>query len=190
MPDSIKSPPRRLRLFLRDFRMLEASASLADGQSLTSFLSSRKNYLHLQDVRWTSTGERASFAVLRVAQLLWAAAPDGDVPHVSASLAPAPRVVEIQVDGGLLIRAALHIGTRQRLGDYLEAAGPFIPLQHAHLLRSGRPATRANLLLGDIVLHQEAIQAVWESDSDTHEAESLRAQEDAIPTWGDLRPAV
>ena len=91
MPDSIKSPPRRLRLFLRDFRMLEASASLADGQSLTSFLSSRKNYLHLQDVRWTSTGERASFAVLRVAQLLWAAAPDGDVPHVSASLAPAPR---------------------------------------------------------------------------------------------------
>jgi hypothetical protein len=186
MPDTLRTPPRRLRLLLRDFRMLEGSVSLPDGQSLTSFLSSRKSYLHLQDVRWTNTGERASFAVLRVAQLLWAASPDGDVTLVSASLSPEPRVVEIQVDGGLLVRAALHIGARQRLGDYLEAAGPFVPLGNAHLLRSGRPAKKANLILGDIVLHQDGIQAVWETSVAAHQAETERAQEDAVPSWGTL----
>jgi hypothetical protein len=184
MHDSTKPPARRLRLFLRDFRMLDARASLADGQSLTSYLASRKNYLHLQDVRWTNTPDRAEFAVLRVAQLLWAAAPDQDVQHVAAALAPEPRVVEIQVDGGLLIRAALHIGARQRLGDYLEAAGPFVPLHSAHLLRSGRPAKRVNLVLGNVVLNQEAIQAVWEGSFDDHSAEADRAEHEAVPAWG------
>ena len=186
MTDSTKPFARRLRLFLRDFRMLEAKASLAEAQSLTAFLATRKNYLHLQDVRWSASGERADFAVLRVAQLLWAGAPDHDVPIVSAPVPAQPRIYEIQVDGGLLIRAALHIGGGQRLGDYLEAAGPFIPLGRAHLLRSGRPATRANLLLGDVVLAQDGIQAVWESDADIHAAESARAEEDSIPAWGNV----
>jgi hypothetical protein len=186
MIDISRSPARRLRLFLRDFRMLEAHASIADGQSLTSFLVSRKTYLHLQDVRWTNTGERAEFAVVRVAHLLWAAAPDGDVVLVAASHNPVPRVVEIQVDGGLLLRAALHIGTGQRLGDYLEAAGPFIPLQHAHLLRTGRPARKVNLVLGDVVLHQEAVQAMWEASAELHEREVEQAAEDEVPEWGNI----
>lgn len=184
MTDHLKSPPRKLRLFLRDFRMLDACVSFADGQSLQSFFASRKSYLHLQDVHWSSTGERANFAVLRVSQLLWATAPDGDVAYVSASLAPEARVVEIQVDGGLLIRAGLHIGNRQRLGDYLEAAGPFIPLNQAQLLRSGRPAKRVNVLLGNIVLNQDAIQAVWEGSVETHAAEAERAVEESAPAWG------
>jgi hypothetical protein len=188
MLDSTRPSPRWLRLFLRDFRMLDARASIAEGQSLTSFLASRKSYLHLQDVHWTNTGERAGFAVLRVVQLLWAAAPRNDVQHVSASLSPEPRVVEIQVDGGLLMRAALHIGSRQRLGDYLEAAGPFVPLQNAYLLRSGRPAKKANLMLGDIVLNQEAIQAVWEGSVAEHEAEAERAEDDSVPSWGEVAP--
>lgn len=190
MIDISRSPARRLRLFLRDFRMLEGHASIADGQSLNSFLSSRKTYLHMQDVRWTNTGERADFAVVRVAQLLWAAAPDGDLTLVAAAHNPTPRVVEIQVDGGLLLRAALHIGIGQRLGDYLEAAGAFIPLQGAHLLRSGRPARKVNLILGDVVLHQEGIQAMWESSPEVHDAETEQAARDEIPEWGNLTLAL
>lgn len=190
MIDVSKSPARRLRLFLRDFRMLEGYASIAEGQSLNSFLSSRKTYLHVQDIRWTNTGERADFAVVRVAQLLWAAAPDGDLVLVAAAHNPAPRVVEIQVDGGLLLRAALHIGAGQRLGDYLEAAGAFIPLQRAHLLRSGRPARKANLILGDVVLHQEGIQAMWESSPELHYAEQEEAAREEIPEWGNLTLAL
>jgi hypothetical protein len=71
-------------------------------------------------------------------------------------------MVEIQLDGGLLLRAGLLIAARQRLSDYLESTQQFIPMSNAQLLRSGRPPKKVNVTLGDIVLNQQAIQAVWE----------------------------
>src|SRR5690606_11586941 len=55
---------RRLRFFLRDFRMVEAHVALAEGQSLTSCLTHRKTYINLQDALWQSTGEKVDHAVL------------------------------------------------------------------------------------------------------------------------------
>ena len=153
---------RRLRFFLRDFRMVEAHVALAEGQSLTSCMTHRKTYINLQAALWQSTGETVDHAVLKIEHVLWAAAPDGDVQLVNAALSQRPRAVDLQLDGGLQLRAGLNTGDRQRLGDYLESAGMFVPLRDTVLLRSGRPARRANVVLGDIVVNQAAIQSMWE----------------------------
>ena len=160
--DPHKAPTRRLRLFLRDFRMVEAQLALAEGQSLVSWLSNRRSYVNLRGAHWVSTNDNVQHAVLKVDQVLWAASMDNDVPLVSTSQASATRAVEIQLDGGLLVRGGLNIGEKQRLSDYLEAQPQFIPLRGGLLMRSGRPAKEVNLVLGDVALNQSAVQAMWE----------------------------
>lgn len=162
MNDQTRSPARSLRIFLRDFRMVEATVSFAGGQSLAAFFTHRKSYLTLREALWAGTGERVENAVLKVEQVLWAAAVAADVPLAHVPAAAGGRTVELQLDGGLLVRARLIVSQQQRIGDYLEAAGRFVPLMDAQLLRSGRPPRRVNVQLGDIVLNQDAIQAVWE----------------------------
>lgn len=166
--DTNRGPTRRLRIFLRDFRMVEAQISLSDGQSLTTYFANRKSYLNLLGTHWASTQEDIEHVVLRVSQVLWASAPDADIGLTNASGHPDPRPVELQLDGGLLVRAQLLTSEGQRLSDFLESAGPFVALRSAVLLRSGRPPRKANVNLGDVVLNQDAVQAAWEVES--HEA--------------------
>jgi hypothetical protein len=165
-----KTPLKRLRIFLRDFRMVEAQVSWAEGQSLATYFANRKQYVNLRGAHWASTQEDAQHVALKVDQVLWVAAPDADITLTSASMAPTERMVEIQLDGGLLLRAGLLIAARQRLSDYLESVQQFIPMANAQLLRSGRPPKRVNVTLGDIVLNQHAIQAVWEVNAAPLEA--------------------
>lgn len=157
-----KRPTRRLRVFLRDFRMVEATISLAEGQALVSYFANRKSYVNLRGANWTGTGDIVEHVVLRLDQVMWAVARDGDIPLTSASLAVRTRMVEFQLDGGLLLRGGLAMSGQQRLGDYLESTGPFMPVLQARLLRSGRPPREVNIELGDIVLNQQGIQAAWE----------------------------
>lgn len=161
-PDQTKLPTRRLRLFLRDFRMIEAQISLAEGQSLAQYFASRKQYVNLRGAKWASTGENIRHAVLKIDQVLWAAALDNDIPLINAMGQLTPRDVEVQLDGGLLIRAGLNVGDQQRLSDYLESQPQFVPMRAAQLMRSGRPPKEVNVTLGDIVLNQIAVQAMWE----------------------------
>jgi hypothetical protein len=158
-----RSPRRRLRIFLRDFRLIEAAVHLAGGQSLASFFVNRRMYLNLREAFWAGTGERVEHAVLKVEQVLWVAATDADIPLSHASTSIPGRVVELQLDGGLLLRGRLIISPQQRLLDYLEGSGRFVPILGAQLLRSGRPPKRVNVQLGDIVLNQDGIQAAWET---------------------------
>lgn len=157
-----KLPARRLRLFLRDFRMVEATISLSEGQSLTQYFASRKQYVNLREAKWASSNDVTRHAVLKIDQVLWAAALDNDIPLINAMAQNAPRDVEIQLDGGLLVRAGLNVGDGQRLSDYLESQPQFVPVRGAQLLRSGRPPKEVNVALGDIVLNQVAVQAMWE----------------------------
>lgn len=157
-------PRRKLRFFLRDFRLAEAYALLPDGLSLSSYLANRRGYLHLLDVQWQPSAERIEFAVLRTAQVMYASAVDAGVPLVNTVPAAVAHGVDVLVEGGLFLRGGLMLSPRQRLGDFLEAAGPFVPLLGVTLLRSGRPPRDHNVTWGDIVLNQDMIQAVWESD--------------------------
>jgi hypothetical protein len=152
--------------------MVEAEVSFGDGQSLATYFANRKQYVNLRGAHWASTQEDAQHVALKVDQVLWVAAPDGDISLTSASLPPSQRVVEIQLDGGLLLRAGLLIANQQRLSDYLESVQQFIPVTAAQLLRSGRPPKKVNVTLGDIVLNQQAIQAVWEVESQPETAQA------------------
>jgi hypothetical protein len=158
-----KPPTRRLSVFLRDFRMVEATIRLAEGQTLASYFANRKSYVNLSGAHWTGAGDTVEHVVLRLDQVLWAAARDGDVPLTTASLAVPTRCVEFQLDGGLLFRGRLALSEQQRLSDYLESAGQFMPVLNAQLLRSGRPPREVNVQLGDVVLNQQAIHAAWEA---------------------------
>lgn len=160
--ESTRIPARRLKIFLRDFRMVDATVGLAEGQALAPFFTHRKSYVNLREARWTGAADDVAHAVLRVQQILWAAAPDGDVPLTNASAPHTARYVEMQLDGGLLLRGGLVMSAQQRLSDYLESAGQFVPVLQAQLLRSGRPPRSVNVQLGDVVLNQDGIQAVWE----------------------------
>ncbi len=163
MADLTKLHTRRLRLFLRDFRMVEAHISVSEGQPLMQYFASRKHYVTVRGAKWASSNDTVQFAVLRVEQVLWAAAMDNDIALTPGHTSAAPREVEMQLDGGLLVRAGLVLGENQRLADYLEAQPQFLPLRNAQLLRSGRPPKEVNMSLGDVVLNQAAIQAVWET---------------------------
>src|SRR5688572_9880854 len=179
MADQTKLPSRRLRLFLRDFRMIEAQISLAEGQALMQYFASRKQYVNMRGARWASTNENIRFAVLRVDQVLWASAMDNDIALTPGTIIThSPREVEIQLEGGLLVRAGMVIGEGQRLSDYLESQPQFQPVRNAQLLRSGRPPKEVNVQLGEIVLNQQAIQAVWEVEGQKRVGDSAEA---AVP---------
>ncbi|MEX0906912.1 MAG: hypothetical protein WD054_01175 [Gemmatimonadota bacterium] len=186
--DTGKSPTRRLRIFLRDFRMVEATVSLAEGQALASYFANRKAYVNLRGAHWAGSGDDVAHAVLRVEQVLWAAAPEGDIPLTNASMANKGRDVEMQLDGGLLVRGGLIMSEHQRLSDYLETAGQFVPMLHALLLRSGRPPKKVNVSLGDVVLNQDAIQAAWEVEAQQRSEvrpAAARAGDSATPQEGE-----
>jgi hypothetical protein len=158
-----RSESRRLRFFLQEFRVLEGLVGLGAGASLSSLLASRKSYISLTDARWSGSQRPLPHLVLRIEQVLWASAPGADVPLVNAPLAGSPTQAELQLEGGIILRGGLPLAPRQRLGDYLESAGPFVPLHSAVMLRSRYGGKPVGAALGDIALSQNKIEAAWET---------------------------
>lgn len=154
---------RRLRFVLRDFRVVEADAHFVDGQALVQYLMRRRSWVTLLDALWIGTGERIARIVLRVQQILWVEARD-DVPAALPAAGARPRHVEVRLEGGLVLRGGLPVHENQRLADYLESAGDFVPLLGAHLMRSGRPPRTTNVVLRDVAIHRDGIQTVAEAD--------------------------
>ncbi len=180
----MSSPARneaRLRFFLRDFRVLEGLVGLGPGSSLIALLASRKGYVSLTDARWSGTADAVPHLVLRVDQVLWASAPAADVPLVNAHLATETTSTDLQIEGGILIRGRLPLAPHQRLGDYLDFAGPFIPLQHAVMLRSRQSGKPMEAALGDVVVSQSAIEAAWESSSPAASNDGSPAESNPTP---------
>lgn len=148
-------PPRRLRLFLRDHRVLDAGARVPPGQYLSTYLASRTRYVNLTGVEWVGTGERLGHMALKVDKVLWASSQDGELPLTGAVAASTARRVEVELEGGYLIAAGLLLVRNQRLSDYLQTAPSFVPLRDAELRPRGKR-------LGDVVVNQDAIQVVRE----------------------------
>lgn len=149
------NPPRRLRLFLRDHRVLDASARVPRGQFLSTYLASRTRYVNLTSVDWLGTGEKVPHMALKVDKILWAVSQDGELSLTHGTAAAASRRVEVELEGGYMVAAGLLLVQNQRLSDYLQSAPPFVPLREAELRPRGKR-------LGDIVVNQEAIQVVRE----------------------------
>ncbi|HKJ92003.1 MAG TPA: hypothetical protein VJ957_02490 [Longimicrobiales bacterium] len=150
-----RNPARRLRLFLRDHRVLDANVHVAQGQYLATYLASRNRYVNLTSVDWMGTGEHVPHMALKVSQILWGSSEDGELPLTNALAAAAARRVELELEGGYLLGAGLLLMEHQRLSDYLQSAPAFVPLRDSALLPRGRS-------LGDVVVNQDAIQVVRE----------------------------
>ncbi len=154
-----KNPARRLRLFLRDHRVMDANVHVPQGQFLATYLASRTRYVNLTSVDWMGTGEHVTHMALKVDQILWASSEDGELPLTNALAAAAARRVELELEGGYLLGAGLLLMEHQRLSDYLQSAPAFVPLRDSALLPRGRH-------LGDIVVNQDTIQVVREVAED------------------------
>lgn len=155
MSQNEATPVRRLRLFLRDHRALDANARVPEGQFLSTYLASRNRYVNLTDIVWLGTGEELPHISLKVDKVLWAASQDGALPLTSARAAVSSRRVEIELEGGYLLSAGLLLVENQRLSDYLQGAPPFVPLQRTRLWPREKE-------LGDVVVNQDSIQVVRE----------------------------
>lgn len=149
------NPLRRLRLFLRDHRILDANARVPEGQYLSTYLASRNRYVNLTDISWLGTGEKVPHISLKVDKILWAASEDGALPLTSPRAATSSRRVEVELEGGYMLSAGLLLVESQRLSDYLQSAPRFIPLQSAELCPRDKT-------LGDVVVNHESIQVVRE----------------------------
>lgn len=167
------NPPRRLRLFLRDHRVLDASAKVPQGQFLATYLASRTRYVNLTAVNWMGAGEKVPHMALKVDKILWAASPDGELPLTNALAAGSARRVEVELEGGYVLAAGLLLVKNQRLSDYLQSAPPFVPLSRAELRPRGKE-------LGDIVVNQEAIQVVRELGA-LDAPDAAEVEESALP---------
>ncbi len=163
MQPSTRSESRRFRFFLEDFRVIEGLVGLGAGASLISLLASRKGYISLTDARWSGSQQALEHLVLRVERVVWAGAPNTDVPLVNASHPVHPTQTDLQLEGGLILRGGLPLAPNQRLGDYLESAGPFVPLHGAVLLRSRHGGKIVSAALGEIAVRQSVIEAAWEA---------------------------
>ena len=159
------NPPRRLRIFLRDHRVLDANARVPRGQFLSTYLASRTRYVNLTGVDWMGTGEKVGHMALKVDKILWAASEDGELPLTSARAATDARRVEVELEGGYLVSAGLLLVQNQRLSDYLQSAPAFVPLRDAQLRPRGKG-------LGDVVVNQDAIQVVRELSDKPEEEDS------------------
>jgi hypothetical protein len=153
-----QNPARRLRLFLRDHRVLDANALVPHGQTLSTYLASRNRYVNLTAIEWVGTGETVGHMALKVDTILWAASQDGDLPLTGAIPSAASRRVDVELEGGYLIAAGLLLVDHQRLSDYLQSAPGFVPLRTAQLRPRGKE-------LGDIAVNHQAIQVVREVEA-------------------------
>jgi hypothetical protein len=113
-----KPPTRRLRIFLRDFRMVEATVHLADGQALASYFANRKSYVNLRGAHWTGAGDTSSTSCWSRPGAV-GRGPDGDIPLTSASLA-VPTLRRDAARRRPAVPGRLALSEQQRLSDYLE----------------------------------------------------------------------
>ncbi len=177
MNQNDSNPPRRLRLFLRDHRVMDASARVPRGQFLSTYLASRTRYVNLTNVDWIGTGGKVPHMALKVDTVLWAASQDGELSLTSALAAAAARRVEVELEGGYMLSAGLLLVQDQRLSDYLQSAPPFVPLRNAELRPRGKG-------LGDIVVNQQAIHLVREVREGVPLDEPVADVEEETPAGG------
>jgi hypothetical protein len=166
------TPICRLRIILRDHRVLDADARIPEGQFVASYLAIRKRYVNLTDIDWIGVGEHVPHLALKVDTILWCGSLDGGLPLISPLATADAREIEIELEGGYLLHAGLLLTPGQRLSDYLQSAPPFVPLKSARLVPRGRD-------LGDIAVNHEAIHFVREVDRSAVEPEVEEAPDAA-----------
>jgi type II secretory ATPase GspE/PulE/Tfp pilus assembly ATPase PilB-like protein len=151
---------RFVQLCLRDQALVEGTVSAADATYLPACLGNRNGWVNLTSVHFLNTGERLQHIAVQTNRVLWACSPNGDIALMLVPAQAASRGVEIQLEGGTVVRGHLSLTAKQRLSDYLAAFGDFIPVRQAHTYPEGR-------LLGDLAVNREAIERLREVEAGT-----------------------
>ena len=148
--------PRRVRFHFRDGRTLEGRVFFNKRDCLNPFLSSRKRCVSVVEGAWIEHADQLlDHLIVPTATLLWAQAPDADIPLFLVPPAARPRPVEALLEGGLILTGELHLLPAQRLSDAFDGADSFIPLTGVRLQPRGQA-------LGDVALARDAVQALRE----------------------------
>src|SRR5687768_16360597 len=149
--------PRGLQLCLRDQALVDGTVFAGESTHLSGCLGNRKGWVNLTNVHFQNTGEKLPHIAVQTNRILWAASPSQDIPLMPVSLGASPRSVEMQLEGGVVLRGDLMLAQNQRLSDYLGAFGDFIPLRDARQLPGGK-------VIGDVVVNREAIERLRETE--------------------------
>jgi hypothetical protein len=151
-PDPLHSnQPRRVRLVLRDQRVVDGYVHLGGSGDLATFLATREGgWVNLTGVVWRAAGERARHVVLQGNLVLWAGALDGETALGPPTFADDARPVEVMLENRVTLHASLQAASSERLTDILMAWGQFIPMRDARL-------AGADIGFGDIAVNREAI---------------------------------
>ena len=150
----VHSPPRRVRLVLRDDAVVEGGLFLNEGQALAPYLGSRKGgWVNIINAVWLAEGETHNHAVLQADHILLASSPDKDIPVHGGATGATAREVAIGLADGSQVEGVLHLAEKQRLSDYLHSCGKFMPVIEAKRLPAGEE-------LGEVALNCGAVRVV------------------------------
>ena len=154
--DAASSAPqvRRVRLLLRNQRLLDGMVHLPDGLDLATFLSTREGgWVNVTDARWLATGERVSHLVLKSGLVLWAGAVNEGDDLLPRDADASPRSVKITLENRVTLHAELRLPAKRRLTDLLTACGSFFPVCDARVDERG-------IAFGDIAVNRDAVHVV------------------------------
>ena len=140
---------------LRDGSVVEGDVHVTPGTSLARHLSAAGAWVNLTNASVPDRDEPVVHTAMQTGSILWAASLSDDLPVGTTLPDSSPRPVELALDGGMEIAGTIHLPSAQRLSDFLEDSGPFLPLFDATLALGTAP-------LGDLVVSRSALHRIAE----------------------------
>jgi len=143
---------RRVRMLLRDQRLLDGMVHLPEDGDLATYLSTREGgWVNVTEARWLASGERVSHLLLKASVVLWAGAAGDEqlLPRQEGT----PRPVKITLENRITLHADLRLPVRRRLTDVLTACGDFFPVCDARVDARG-------IAFGDVAVNRDAVHVV------------------------------
>lgn len=149
---------RTVRVRLRNDRALTGRIHITEGQSLTSFLSTKLYFLNLTHVEWDSeSGDGVlPHMSIRLGQIVWVEPLEPSL-HLSSATLPSEesRGVELLVDGSVRLRVQMNVARETRMSDYLDGNPGFLPLWSVRIVGTDEQVDR-------VALNHQAIEVIRE----------------------------
>ena len=152
---------RAVRVRLRNDRTLTGTIHITEGQSLSTFLTTKLHFLNLTDVKSGESEEPLEHVSVRLHEIVWVEPLDQGL-HLSSSVFPSeePRWVELHMDTGVRwqrLHVQLNVARETRMSDHLDANPGFISVFNAGIPETGESLER-------LALNHAAIATIRELD--------------------------
>jgi len=149
---------RAVRVRLKNDHTLSGLIHITEGQSLTSFLSTKLYFLNLTEVEWDVAADDGVLPhmSIRLSQIIWVEPMEPGL-HLSSATLPSEesRRVELHVDGTIRLQVQMNVARETRMSDYLDANPGFLPLWSVRIVGTGETVDR-------VALSHHAIEVIRE----------------------------